>query len=773
MKYVFSIGALFIIMLNVPSLTWGDTPASLTAEPLVLEKPQYVISEKASAWFAGKSDRPFKVWVFFTDKGVFNGDDFARAVGRVTLSDHVAKRRAKNGIDEIVFADLPVASTYTAKIVDLGAELRRVSRWLNAASFIVTNEQLDAIAALPFVHHIDPVATFSRVEIPNLAPEESIPEFQESKVDALNYGPAFAQMNMIKVPPMHELGYDGEGVILAMLDTGFRKSHYAFQKAYSEGRVLAEYDFIFDDGDTQNEEEDNASQHNHGTYIWSTSAGYAPGAVIGPAYGATFILAKTEDVRSEQPIEEDNWAAAMEWADSLGADVITSSLGYSDWYFYSDFDGQTATITIAANTATALGIVVCNSMGNEGTLGFGSLTAPADAFEILAVGAVDASKIIASFSSRGPTYDGRLKPEVCAMGVSTRCATATADNTYGYINGTSLSTPLVAGAATLLLQAHPEYTTQQVRRALMLTADNAATPDSTYGWGIINLVDAYNWGANFTADTLYAYDSLTVQFTDSSLASAANHVWYFGDGASSTDINPVHTYTDAGSFDVTLVIDSDEGQLQRVKHNLISVFADTLTLVSDAGFAGYTASLPATLSSSQELISITLPLKYSGFPVASFDSVRISGRAVGLFDTVTELYRDDNSHELAVHLSGTELLTPGVGEIARLYFTLDSLALSGDSGKVWVDQVNGYDITLTSAAHDYVPVVHDANVITQDVLRGDANNSGTINLLDILWLIDFVYQDGPAPFNLESGDYNADGEINLLDILDIIDILYG
>jgi len=772
MKHMYiTFGILIALMLITPPPAKGEI-APLTAEPLVLDKPQQAVSEKAMAYFADQTDTPFKVWVFFADKGIFDPGDFARAADRISLSEHATQRRANNGITNIVFADLPVVPTYLDKIVALGAELRRTSRWLNAASFIVSKEHLNAIADLPFVHHIRPVATFDRIGTPGISPDEIGPEFQDAKADALNYGAAFTQMNMINVPAMHELGYNGEGVILAMFDTGFRKTHDAFQQAIADGRLLAEYDFVFNDNDTQNEEEDNASQHNHGTYIWSTSSGYAPGAVIGPAYGASFLLAKTEDVRSEQPVEEDNWVAAVEWADSLGADVITSSLGYSDWYFFSEFDGQTAVITIAANTATALGIVVCNSMGNEGAYGFGTLTAPADAFEILSVGAVDASEIIASFSSRGPTADGRIKPEVCAMGVSTRCATATADNTYGYVNGTSLSTPLVAGAAVLLRQAHPTYTPQQIRRAFMLTADNAATPDSTYGWGIVNLVDAYNWGANFTADTLYAYNSLTVQFNDSSLTSASNHTWYFGDGASSTDVNPTHTYTTAGSFDVTLTVDSDEGQLQRTKQNYISIFADTLTIASDSGFAGHTATMSIMLSNSQELTSIIVPLHYDGFPAASLDSVGLSGRA-DHFITATELFRDDVLHELVVELSGPEPLDPGAGEIARLYFTMDSAALSGDNGQVQISAVTEYDAMLSSEQYDYTPVVQNGILVTQGVIRGDADHSGVINLLDILLLIDYVYQDGPPPFTLESGDYFVDGAVNLLDILEIIEFLYG
>ena len=215
----------------------------------------------------------------------------------------------------------------------------------------------------------------------------------------LNYGSSLAQMEQVNVPVLHDLGYNGTGIIVAMFDTGYRKDHEAFALAFSESRVLAEYDFIFDDFETQNEDGIDAfNQHDHGTYTWSTLGGAMDNRLYGPAYGASFILAKTEDVRSETQVEEDNWVAAMEWADSIGADVVSSSLAYSDWYSYSDFDGETAVTTIAANTATSLGIVVCNAMANSGP-GYGTLHAPADAFEILSCGAVDVNGVIASFSS--------------------------------------------------------------------------------------------------------------------------------------------------------------------------------------------------------------------------------------------------------------------------------------------------------------------------------------------------------------------------------------
>jgi serine protease AprX len=477
-----------------------DTAYAYRAEPaLTAPKNDPVLTIGARHYLERTTkDGLAKIWVYFTDKGIFDNSGLAAAIDRQTakLPAKALERRAKVGMEKAAFVDLPVRDSYVSAVRQLGGQLRRVSHWLNAASFNVDLGSLDAIAALPFVKAISPVAGYTAPKVEIGSPPLRKPIDIESQT-ALDYGPALGQLTMINVPAAHVAGYDGTGVLVCMMDTGYRKDHTAFADAFSEGRVVAEHDFIFNDGNTQDELEDVAGQHNHGTYTWSTLGGAAPGNVYGPAYKAEFLLAKTEDMRSETAVEEDNWVAGMEWADSYGADVISSSLGYSDWYTTSDYDGNTCVTTIAADIAASLGIVVCNSLGNNGNYPT-SLNAPADADSILSVGAVGSTEVIASFSSRGPTFDGRTKPEVCAQGVNTRCATATSTISFGYINGTSLSCPLVGGAAALVIQAHPTWTPMMVREALMQTADNAATPDNTYGWGIIDVMAAidYSFGCD-------------------------------------------------------------------------------------------------------------------------------------------------------------------------------------------------------------------------------------------------------------------------------------
>jgi subtilisin family serine protease len=437
------------------------------------------------------------VWVFFTDKGFRDqrGFESARINPNVRLKPRAAARRAKIGRDQVEFIDLPVPETYLEQVGAFGATLRHQSRWLNAASFAVRIDQLSTIADLPFVRKIRPVIPSAGYTPPPVQEDQAEPMqgTTESAGPSFDYGASLGQLAQINVPAAHDLGYTGQGVLVCMMDTGFRKDHDTFAQIIAEGRLIADSDFVYNDGDTQDEPGiDPGGTHTHGTYTWSTLGGESPGDLYGPAFGADFLLAKTEDIRSETIIEEDNWMAAIEWAEGLGVDVVSSSLTYRDWYVFANFDGDQAITTIAADQAAALGVVVCNSNGNSGP-SQGTLAAPADADSILAVGAVYVSGNLAAFSSRGPTADGRFKPDVCAQGVSTRCAHAGGTTGFTSASGTSLSCPLVGGAVAVVMSARPSWNGMQVREALIATASRTNIPDHNFGYGIIDVMAAINY----------------------------------------------------------------------------------------------------------------------------------------------------------------------------------------------------------------------------------------------------------------------------------------
>jgi subtilisin family serine protease len=431
-----------------------------------------------------RNDGNHHSWIYFTDKGLKTEADLEVALhlSMDNLNERTKQRRSKTRGPKLVDnRDIPVSPDYIDEIKYTGVTIRTVSKWLNAVSVSGTIEQLRSISDFPFVKKIDPVYGGKRKSPVQRSLLKSSTELGRS-----DYGPSYDQLDQINVIAAHEAGYTGAGVRVLMLDTGYYTDH----EAIHEEQVIAEWDFINNDGETQNEEGDPDSQHNHGTYTLSALGGRFDGELYGPAYGAEFLLAKTEDVSQEVPIEEDQYVAGLEWGESLGADIASSSLGYIDWYEFEDLDGTTAVTTIAVNTAIENGMVVVTAVGNSGT---GGIVVPADSENVIACGAVDSNGNIASFSSQGPTADGRIKPEVCALGVSTYCAGVNSTSAYRYENGSSLATPLVAGAAACVLQAHPDWTPQQVREALMMTASDPENPDNQYGWGIIDVIEAINY----------------------------------------------------------------------------------------------------------------------------------------------------------------------------------------------------------------------------------------------------------------------------------------
>jgi serine protease AprX len=429
-----------------------------------------------------------KYWIFFKNKGYSDNQKYNLITSeKERLSQRALSRRAKVlPEDELINEDdLPLFQPYLVNLNSLGIKPIVKSRWLNAISAKLTSDQISQVEKLVFVSKIKPVSQFKR-ELPQQPPIEFLAKPQVYKFD---YGPSLDQNEIMHVPEVHDLGLDGSGVIVGMLDTGF---NYKLHEAFSHLDVIAEYDFINNDSTTQNEPDDKDApdQQSHGTNTLSVLGGFKEGKLIGPAFGASFLLAKTENVRSETPIEEDYWVAGIEWLERMGVDVVNSSLGYNDWYTYEDMNGKTAVTTIAADKAVEKGVVVVNSNGNEGDKAWHYMIAPADGFNVISVGAVYNTGQLVGFSSRGPTYDGRTKPDVVAMGSNVYSAQPATLDVYSGVSGTSFSSPLTAGVAALVLQAHPYLTPFQVRDALRETADRAQNPDNDYGWGLVNAYEA-------------------------------------------------------------------------------------------------------------------------------------------------------------------------------------------------------------------------------------------------------------------------------------------
>jgi hypothetical protein len=310
----------------------------------------------------------------------------------------------------------------------------------------------------------------------------------------IDYGLSDAQHELINTKPLHAEGFSGQGVRIAVFDTGFFRAHPALPHL----NVIAEWDFINDDGVTSDEVNDVEGQMTHGTLSLGILASYWPGTTMGVAWDAEYILAKTERAAQEIQSEEDDYIAALEWADGLGADIVSSSLGYFYWYSQDDMDGNTALITQAVDIAASRGVLVVTAAGNEGTTSWGTIIAPADADSAIAVGAVDVSGVLKEFSSRGPTADGRIKPDVVAQGELVATLGWQEPPSPAAGSGTSAATPLVSGAAALILQKHSGWTPIQVRDAFRATASQTDSPNNDYGWGVINAHAAANYSAGIT-----------------------------------------------------------------------------------------------------------------------------------------------------------------------------------------------------------------------------------------------------------------------------------
>ncbi len=471
------------------------------------------------------------IWVYFKDKQNLTGD--------IILTERSIERRSKRSESDALFNDLdiPVSSEYVSAIEGTGATIRNKSKWFNAVSCFANNYQINLLSEFDFVKRLDLVTKYKHSVPVTSDGMSQMFEFETDDPLGINYGPSLNQSNIINIPTAHDQGFSGQDILIASFDAGFDNlEHFCFGRARNKG--IRSYDFVNGDTIVANGT-GRMGNGSHGTLTLSLIAGYDPGNLVSPAFDAQYLLAKTENTESETPLEEDNWVAAAEWADSLGADIITSSLGYLNFnpphqsYTWQSMDGNTALITRAADIAVSKGIIIVVSAGNAGfNSSHNTLSAPADAFNVITVGAVTTGRQRASFSSIGPTVDGRTKPDVMALGVNNYTARPGAGGA-GYLNssvGTSLACPMVAGVCAMILSANKSLKPLQVKDIIRNTSSNSNSPNNQMGWGIVNAWSAVQLafisGANNPSDFLLSQNypnpfnpSTTFRF---SLTKAAN-----------------------------------------------------------------------------------------------------------------------------------------------------------------------------------------------------------------------------------------------------------
>jgi hypothetical protein len=450
----------------------------------------------------------YRYWVELKDKD----STFNIQQPQEFLSQKSIDRRTKYHI-AISETDLPVNKKYIKIIKEKGFRVIHSSKWLNAITIQSTKKNLiDSLSHLPFVSKIKYLG-FLKFNDDENTPDEPISinealsvlesKFDNKKSDYKDtnfYGKSYSQMNMLNIPKLHQMGFMGEGITIAIFDAGFKSANKigVFKFAFDSSLVKGTKDFIernnnvFDDDD-------------HGIGVWSCMAAYKPYQLVGTSPKSNFWLLRTEYSSTESPIEETHWLAAAEFADSVGVDIINSSLGYSKFddatlsYQYKDLDGKTTLISRAASMAAKKGILVLNSAGNDGGNDLNYLSAPADAFNVLSVGGVDEKRIYSSFSSVGPTADKRIKPDVAALGENVFIPSAS--NTFYQSNGTSYACPIVTGLVSCLLQSNPTKTNTEIFNAIRLSSSQYYAPDKFLGYGI---PDAYLANKILGGDKEYA-----------------------------------------------------------------------------------------------------------------------------------------------------------------------------------------------------------------------------------------------------------------------------
>jgi len=428
-------------------------------------------------------------WVYFNDK-----PDASVQLNTPLnfLTQRALDRRTNQGI-ALSENDVPVYQPYIDQITAAnGITVMAKSKWMNCLHIRGSVADINALVNLPFVNHIHFADYSLNLKRPATRPITPVNKQLDVQTD-FNYGGSANQIQMLNGHLLHQANYTGTGKIIAVLDSGFINVNTTapFQRLFENNQILGGYNFV-------SGSEDVYSLHNHGTMTLSCMGGFVDGELVGAAPDSQYYLFVTEDVTQESPVEESYWVEAAEEADRLGADVISTSLGYYEFdnpnygHVYDDFTGDQAFASKGANIAFSKGMIVVASAGNSGasTEPLNHIGVPAEANSVLAVGAVKSDETYAAFSSVGPSFDGRIKPDVMAKGQS-----ATVANTTGAVqtaSGTSFSCPIMAGMIASFWQAVPWATNTEVLQFVKQSADRFANPDNVYGYGIPDFQLAVN-----------------------------------------------------------------------------------------------------------------------------------------------------------------------------------------------------------------------------------------------------------------------------------------
>ncbi|RUT71811.1 T9SS C-terminal target domain-containing protein [Flavobacterium cupreum] len=433
----------------------------------------------SSAMFAQEED----AWVYFNAKP-----------SAQTYLDNPLQMLTQRSLDRRInqnialsINDTPVEKSYISQVKSsAGITIMARSKWLNALHIRGTRANVTALKNLAFVEKVffaDKTLNTTSKKVQS----NKTAQTKDKLKTAVNYayGTSANQIQMLNGQVLHEQNHTGSGKIIAVLDAGFPGVNTAqpFENLINNNRILGGYDFV-------SRNDNFYTGDDHGTMVLSTMGGYKENALIGTAPDASYYLFITENTASENPVEESLWVEAAERADSLGVDIITTSLGYFEYdnanysHTYSDMNGVTNFISRGAEMAFSKGIIVVASAGNEGNTAERHIGGPADAVSVLTVGSVTASEVRSDFSSIGPSFDNRIKPDVMAQGTA-----AVVSNTSGSIvtvNGTSFSCPIMAGTIACLWQAFPSKTNKEIRQMILESSDKYAVPDNFYGYGIPN-----------------------------------------------------------------------------------------------------------------------------------------------------------------------------------------------------------------------------------------------------------------------------------------------